>query len=152
VSAQITLVGRLAADPEQKATANGKTVTRFPVITSRRKMNQDTKEWEDTDVTSWQCTAWDILAERVGRLRKGMAVVVSGQVSSRSWEDKQTGEKRYAMQVTASDVGLNLRWQEPDGSRSAAPAVASFSEPDSAPLSAPVSEPTQSAFDNDIPF
>jgi len=127
-------------------------------------MNQDTKEWEDTDVTSWQCTAWDVLAERVGRLRKGTAVVVSGQVSSRSWEDKQTGEKRWAMQVTASDVGLNLRWQEPDGSRGSAPAVASFSAPDSAPGSAPasasyatpfvapVSAPTQTEFDNDVPF
>lgn len=153
MSANVTLVGRLAADPEERATGSGKTVTRFVVITSRRKFNRDTNGWEDADVTSWQCSAWDVLGERVARLRKGNAVVVSGAVSQRSWEDRDTGQKRYAMQVTASNVGLDLRWSEAVAGSSAAPAVES-SEP-----ALPAREQSvvdafaaQEAFDNDIPF
>lgn len=142
MSAAVTLVGRLAIDPEPKATATGKTVTRFVVITSRRKFNKDQNQWEDTDVTSWQCSAWDILGERVGRLKKGDAVVVSGAVSQRSWDDAKTGEKRYAMQVTANNVGVDLRWYEmtPQVPVSREDAiVASF-------------EAESEGFDSDIPF
>lgn len=142
MSAAVTLVGRLAIDPEPKATASGKSVTRFVVITSRRKFNKDTNSWEDVDVTSWQCSAWDILGERVGRLKKGDAVVVSGAVSQRSWDDSKTGEKRYAMQVTANNVGVDLRWYEMTPSAPASredAIVASF-------------EAESEGFDSDIPF
>ena len=141
MSAAVTLVGRLAIDPEGKATAGGKSVTRFVVITSRRKFDKDTNEWTDTDVTSWNCSAWDILGERVARLKKGDAVVVSGSVSQRSWTDGETGKTRYAMQVTANNVGVDLRWYEmtPKAVAREDAVVESF-------------EREAQSFDTDIPF
>jgi single-strand DNA-binding protein len=149
VSANITLIGRLAIDPELKATTNGKELCRLVVITSRSKYNAATSQWDnDVDKTSWQVTCWDPMAGRASRLRKGDAVIVTGRASQRTWDDAKTGEKRYAIQITADSIGLNLRWSEPPQS------VASS---DLGVAGDRIVEELQStmgatAFDDDIPF
>ncbi|GII87096.1 single-stranded DNA-binding protein [Sphaerisporangium siamense] len=115
MSAQITLAGRLASDPEMKFTQSGKAITRFTVVTSRRRKNGD--QWEDADTTFWTCTAWDQLAEQiVEHLRKGAAVVVTGQAYQNNWE--KDGEKHSRIEVRVDSAGPNLRWPPKQAERS----------------------------------
>lgn len=109
MSAQITLVGRLTADPELRFTPNGLAAARFTVATSRRRRNQ-AGEWEDTDVTFWPVVAWDQLAEHIAEtLTKGAAVIVVGQAHQNSWTTDD-GQKHTRIEVRCDAVGPNLRW------------------------------------------
>lgn len=115
MSAPITLNGRLTGDPEMRFTPTGKAIARFTVATSRRRKVGD--QWEDADTTFWICTAWDQLAEQVvEHLRKGAAVVVSGQAYQNNWE--KDGEKRSRIEVRVDSAGPNLRWPPKQAERS----------------------------------
>jgi single-strand DNA-binding protein len=49
--------------------------------------------------------AWDRLAEQCGRfLHKGSRVRVIGSLQTQSWEDRETGQRRYKTVVRAEDV------------------------------------------------
>jgi single-strand DNA-binding protein len=50
---------------------------------------------------------WQRLAEIAGEyLKKGGKVYVEGRLQTRSWDDKQTGQKKYMTEVVASDLVL----------------------------------------------
>ena len=105
----LTITGNLINDPELKFTNSGKAVATFTVITSKSKKNQD-GTWENTDVTFWNVKAWDKLAENIAdTLRKGMTVIVQGTAVQENWDDKNTGEKRSRLGVTAWNVGVDLK-------------------------------------------
>lgn len=110
MSTPVTLRGRMVRDPEMRFTANGKPLTRFSVVTSRRFKNEHTGEWEDRDTTFWDCVAFGQLAENIAEsLLKGTAVIVSGNAASEEWETKD-GEKRRSMKVIAEDVAPSLKF------------------------------------------
>lgn len=105
----LTIAGNLAADPELKFTPNGKAVASFTVISSKAVKKED-GTWENTDVTSWSVKCWNKLAENVCEsISKGMAVIVQGTAVQVSWEDKTTGQKRSKIEVTAFNVGVDLK-------------------------------------------
>ena len=132
MSAQITLLGRLTADPELRFTPNGQAAARFTVATSRRRRNQ-AGEWEDTDVTFWPVVAWDQLAEHIAEtLTKGAAVIVVGQAYQNSWTTEE-GQKRSRIEVRAEAVGPNLRWPPK-------PAQRIKHQPQAAPAPAPAAD------------
>lgn len=109
MSAQVTITGNLAGDPELRFTSSGKAVSKFTVVSSR-SVKKDDGRWEDVDVTYWQVTCWDTLANNVAEsLFKGDAVIVTGNAFSESWDDKTTGEKRTKVVVTGRDVALSVR-------------------------------------------
>lgn len=105
----LTIIGNLSADPELKFVNSGKAVASFTVVSSKSKKNQ-AGEWESTDVTFWNIKAWDKLAENIcDTLRKGMGVIVQGSAVQESWEDKNTGQQRFRIVVTAWNVGVDLK-------------------------------------------
>jgi single-strand DNA-binding protein len=105
----ICITGNLAADPELKFTPQGKAVASFTVISSKSTKKPD-GTWESTDVTPWTIKCWNRLAENVAEsLTKGMGVVIQGTATWQSWEDKNSGEKRGRMEVTAYSVGVDLK-------------------------------------------
>jgi single-strand DNA-binding protein len=109
MSQPITIVGNLASDPELRFTATGKAVCTITIMTSRSVKGDDGK-WTSEDVTAWNTTCWDELAEHVAdSLLKGDPVVVVGTAASKSWEDKASGEKRSRLEVTAREVALSLK-------------------------------------------
>ena len=109
MSAPITIVGNLVADPELKFTQNAKALATFTVVSSKSVKNAD-GTWENTDTTFWDIKAWGKTAENVAEaLRKGVSVVVSGTAVQESWEDKNTGQKRSKITVTAWSVGADLK-------------------------------------------
>ena len=108
MSANVTVSGNLANDPELRFTKDGKAVVSFTVMTSKSKKN-DAGDWESTDVTAWRVSAWDKLAEHIAEsIFKGSPVVVTGNAVWKSWENKD-GVKGGAMEITAYDVAVSLK-------------------------------------------
>ena len=132
MSTPVTLRGRLTRDPELRFSGNGKPVTKFAIVTSRRFKNQETGEWEDRDTTFWDCVAFGELADNTAEsLQKGTAVIVSGNAAQEEWNTKD-GEKRRSMKVTVEDVAVSLRFQSAK--------VAKAARQSDAPKSAPRDE------------
>ena len=107
MSAPITLTGRLGADPEIRFGATGIAILKLRVVTSGRKKTDS--GWEDVDTTWWSVTAFRQLAEHAAdSLSKGDEVIVVGKVKQRQYETPE-GEKRSITEVTADQIGPNLR-------------------------------------------
>lgn len=107
MSAAVTLVGRLGADPELRFTPQGKAVASFSVVTSGRKKDGDI--WVDTDVTWWRCNVWEQQAENLAEsLGKGALVIVTGKVIERS-SDNKDGTRHTMLEVRVEHVGPSLK-------------------------------------------
>lgn len=105
----ITLVGRLTAEPELKFTNSGKAVVKFTIAVDRRWQNKQTQEWE-SKASFFNVQVWDKLAEHVASsVKKGYRVIVTGMMEQRTWET-DSGEKRSIFEVTADAVGPDLRF------------------------------------------
>ena len=105
----ITLCGNITRDPELRFTPGGNAVTSFSIAVNRSVRDKKTSEWVD-EVDFFNVVAWFRLAENCAEsLSKGDRVLVSGRLSQRSWEDKE-GNKRYAVEVIANNVGASLEF------------------------------------------
>lgn len=99
---KVILVGNLGADPDQKVTSTGQTVTELRVAT--------TEQWNDKqgvkqERTEWhRVIAWGKLAENCGKyLAKGRQVYVEGAIHTRTFVDKD-GNTRYITEIKAFEV------------------------------------------------
>ncbi len=98
---KVILIGRLTADPELKQTGNGVAVTSFTLAVDR-KHNKDTEKKADfITIVAWRQTAEFICKY----FRKGSAIIVLGELQTRSWDDSN-GKKRYTTEVVASEVSF----------------------------------------------
>ena len=96
---QITLVGSLGDDAESRVMKNGNKVVNFSMATNESYKDKTTGEYKDK--TTWHKIvifnpAKVNFAEKV--CRKGSLVLVQGQNSTRSYEDKE-GRKVYVTEV-----------------------------------------------------
>jgi len=152
---KVILIGNLGKDPEVKYTPSGTPVAKLALATNERYKDKD-GQWQDR--TEWHnVVLWQRLAEIAGEyLKKGGKVYIEGRLQTRSWDDKQTNQKKYMTEVVANDLvllggrGEGAGGGEDSGrSRSAAAAGNNFDqrapEPEPAPASTPIS-------DEDIPF
>jgi single-strand DNA-binding protein len=100
---KVMLIGNLGKDPEVKFTPGGMAVAKFTVATNER-FKDKSGEWQDR--TEWHSiVAWQRLAEIVGEyLKKGSKVYIEGRLQTSSWEDKQSGEKKYRTEIIANDL------------------------------------------------
>ena len=95
---QCVIVGRLTRDPQVRATPQGKTVINFSVAVNK-KVGQE-KRVNFIDCVMW--TQYPIFYEG---LSKGRAVLVSGEIQSRNYENKQ-GQRVYITEVLCNRVNL----------------------------------------------
>ena len=102
---KVILVGNLGKDPEVKYTPSGTPVAKFSLATNER-FKDKAGEWQDR--TEWHnIVAWQRLAEIIGEyVKKGSKIYIEGRLQTSSWEDKQSGEKKYRTEVVASDLVL----------------------------------------------
>lgn len=102
---EITIIGRLAADPEFRNFGNN-TVSKFRVITSDRRKNEDGR-WEDLNTSGWNISAWNNLAESLKNvLQKGQEVIIKGSMREDTWTDKE-GNNRKSFEVNASNIAVS---------------------------------------------
>ncbi len=112
---KVMLMGRLGTEPELRYTQQGTPITTFRMAIGRQWRDGDGQQRDDTD---WfTVVAWNRLAEICGEhLSKGARVYIEGRIQNRSWDDTQTGEKRYRTEVVASDmIMLDHRGDRQDG-------------------------------------
>jgi len=106
---QITVVGNLTADPELRFIQSGAAVVNFTVASTPRSFDRNTNEWKDGETLFLRCSLWREAAENVAEsLTKGMRVIVTGRLVSRSWE--ANGEKRTVNEVQVDEVGPSLKY------------------------------------------
>jgi len=100
---KVILLGRLGKDPEVKYTPSGTPVAKFTLATNDRFKDKD-GNWQDR--TEWHnLTAWARTAEIVGEyLKKGAQVYIEGSLRTHSWDDKQTGQKKYMTEINVNDL------------------------------------------------
>jgi single-strand DNA-binding protein len=104
---RVMLIGRLTRDPELRYTPSGTPVCNLAIATNRYGQDQNGERREFTDYHD--IVVWNMgnrkLAELCGQyLQKGRLVYVEGRLQTRSWDDAQSGQKRYKTEVNASDV------------------------------------------------
>lgn len=95
---KVVLVGNLCADPVIRYTGSGTGVCDLRLaVTTKRKAGDETLF---VDVTTW-----DKQAENCCQyLNKGSQVLVDGRLVLDEWNDKDTGQKRSKITVTAQVV------------------------------------------------
>jgi single-strand DNA-binding protein len=100
----VELVGWVGAEPEQRFIPSGVAVCNFRVATNRfAGRNEAGERLVEAEWTTVE--AWDKLAEQCGRfIHKGSQVRVTGSLQTQSWDDRETGQKRYKAVVRAEEV------------------------------------------------
>ncbi len=86
----VTIAGNLTSDPTLRQTTNGTPVANF-YIASNRKFKDNSGQSRDT-VCFVGVVAWYKLADSCHEhLKKGSAVLVEGELQSRTWKDEGGG-------------------------------------------------------------
>jgi single-strand DNA-binding protein len=138
---KVMLIGNLGKDPELRYTTSGVAVATFSIATNEQWKDQDGNAQERTE---WHnIVAWKKLAEICGEwLKKGKKVYVEGRIQNRSYDDKNTGAKRYITEIVAENI-IMLDSKGSEGGMGAA----QVSEPASSPAAVPAGR-----IDDDLPF
>ena len=99
------ITGNLTRDPELRTTPNGASVCSFSVAVNRTYKDSNGEQRED--VSFIDCSAWGKLGEMINQYaKKGSGVLVSGRLDQRSWEDKNTGQKRSRVEIVVEDFNF----------------------------------------------
>ena len=99
---EVRLIGNLTRDPELRTTPTGQTVCNFGVAVN--EVYSQNGERKETTVFV-DCTCWNKTAENVAKyLHKGSLAYIGGKLRFESWEDKNSGQKRSKLSVTALQV------------------------------------------------
>ncbi len=102
---KVILLGNVGKDPEIRSTAGGTVVATFSIATTDRQKDpqgnwQDKTEWHN--LVAFQRTA-EIVRDYV---KKGHKLYVEGKLTTRSWDDKESGQKKYKTEIIVNDLSL----------------------------------------------
>jgi len=151
---KVILIGNLGKDPEVKYTQGGMAVAHFSLATNERVKD---KEGNWNDRTEWHnIVLFDRKAEVAGEyLKKGRTVYIEGSIRTNSWDDKETGQKKYRTEIIVFDftfVGSKPGSGSGEGGGSYAKSnTAPYTATSAAPAAAP-DFADQGITDDDIPF
>jgi len=102
---KVMLIGNLGRDPEVRSTPSGQPVATFSLATNRRYKDREGNRQEQTEWHNIVC--WGRQAEIAGQyLTKGKQIYVEGRIQTRSWDDKQTGEKKYMTEIVCDNFQM----------------------------------------------
>lgn len=106
MSATITVIGNLTADPELRTTNNNKSVVNFALAYTPRR-----PDGSDGNTSFYQITAWEYLADNfAASFKKGDRLVVVGRVSQDKWTDKDSDKVMSRLVITADEIGGTCRF------------------------------------------
>jgi single-strand DNA-binding protein len=151
---KVFLLGNVGKDPEFKVTQGGMQIATFGLATAERTKGQD-GNW--TDRTEWHnLVCFQRTAEIVrDYVKKGTQLFIEGRITNRSWDDKETGAKKYRTEILVNELTL---LGKPGGSGEGGGSYAksnTASYGSSAAPAAPATQPDyadQGITDDDIPF
>jgi len=99
------LLGHVGKDPEIRSTNGGSLVASFSLATADRQKDGQ-GNWQDK--TEWHnLVAFNRTAEIVrDYVRKGDRVYIEGKIQTRSWDDRESGQKKYRTEIFVFDLTL----------------------------------------------
>jgi single-strand DNA-binding protein len=135
---KVFLLGNVGKDPEIRTTGTGTSVANFSLATSDRHT-----------LVAFTRTA-EIVRDYV---KKGSKLYIEGKIQTRSWDDKETGAKKYRTEIIVNDLSL-LSGREDGGgsSRSSSASSASSSMDQRQPAANDEYSQAAEISDDDIPF
>lgn len=92
---EVHIHGTLVKDPLVRYVPSGKCVANLTILTKYQQYSE-----------FHRVTAWEKVAETIAELKKGDFVKVVGRLQTRSWDDKQSGQKRYITEIVAFQIAL----------------------------------------------
>jgi single-strand DNA-binding protein len=99
---KIILIGNITKDIEVRATATGLKTASFSLAINEGKDKNGQEQ-----VQYFNCTAFDKTADVMEKYcKKGHKICVEGKLKNRSWDDKETGQKRYATDITVNNIEM----------------------------------------------
>lgn len=101
---KVLLLGHVGKDPEIHSLRRG-IVANLRLATSERTIGNRGEPREETEwhnVVAYQRTA-EIIRDFV---RRGSRLFIEGRLRTRSWDDKETGQKRYRTEVLVLQLNL----------------------------------------------
>ncbi|MGH7487330.1 MAG: single-stranded DNA-binding protein [bacterium] len=143
---KVILIGRLGKDPEIRSIPSGKSVTKFTLATDDRFTD---KSGEKQERTEWHnIETWDRLAEVCGQyLRKGSLVYIEGTIRTESWDDKETGVKKYRTKIVANTMQMLEKKGDDEGGYSGGGGYRK-----AASTAAPAARGSEIEDDDEVPF
>ena len=96
---QVSIIGRLTANPELRHTQSGTACTRFNVAVDRRVKQGEEKQTDFITVVAWQQRAEFICKY----FSKGQRIALTGSIRTGNYTDKD-GNKRNTFEVWAENV------------------------------------------------
>lgn len=88
----LTLIGRLAKDPELKYSQSGKAYCRFSIAVPR--------EFDREKTDFFDCLAWEKTAETIAQyLAKGRKIAIKGRMETGSYEKDGRNIKTYTVVI-----------------------------------------------------
>ncbi len=145
---KVFLLGNVGKDPEIRSTAGGMTVASFTLATADRRKDQQ-GNWQDS--TEWHnLVAFQRTAEIVrDYVKKGTQLFIEGKIQTRSWDDKESGAKKYRTEILVNELSLLGKPGGGGGEGGGRSSSASYGS--SAPAAA-TDVGDQGITDDDIPF
>ena len=105
---KVMIIGNLTRDPEMKALPSGSNVTTFSVATNR--YYKDAQGAKQEAVEYHNIVVFGRQAETSNQyLKKGQNVMIEGRLQTRSWDDKDTGQKKYRSEIVAESVQFGAK-------------------------------------------
>lgn len=146
---KVLLLGNVGKDPEIRSTTGGMTIASFTLATADRQKDAqgnwaDKTEWHN--LVCFQRTA-EVVRDYV---KKGTQLFIEGKIQTRSWDDKESGQKRYKTEILVNE--LTLLGSKSGGSESGGYSKSNTASYDQRP---PASQPDYAdtgITDDDIPF
>jgi single-strand DNA-binding protein len=106
----VTIEGNLTADPEHDTSGTGVEYARFSIAVNDRRLNEQTKIWEDAGTVFHRVVVFNDQARNVvDSLRKGDSVLVAGDLRFGTFTDKDENV-RESRDIVADTVGASLRF------------------------------------------
>lgn len=100
--------GNLTRDPEIRQLPSGMNVASFGVATNRYYNNQQGERVEEVEFHN--ITLFGRLADLAQQyLTKGGGVYIEGRLRTGSWDDKETGQKRYRTEIIGEQMQFGPR-------------------------------------------
>ena len=102
---KVILLGHVGKDPEIRSTPGGTVTANLSLATSERYKDRS-GEWQDR--TEWHnLVAYSREAEILrDYVKKGSKLYVEGRITTRSWDDKETGKKAYRTEIVVNEISL----------------------------------------------
>ena len=102
---KVFLLGNVGKDPEMRATQGGMVIAQLTLATADRQKDQS-GNW--TDKTEWHnLVCFNRTAEIVrDYVKKGTQLYVEGKIQTRSWDDKESGQKKYRTEILVNELTL----------------------------------------------